>query len=209
MKENDISRATLGRIPIYLEHLKGLSSCPENISSTAIARELGFGEVQVRKDLGALCGKGRPKVGYKTETLIKCLEGYFETERTKAVLLGCGHFGRALLDFSGFDDLGLDISAGFDENILKAEKSAGGRPVLPMSDFAKFCGENEVSLGIINVPPEGAQDAFELLHENGIKAVWCMTPCRLSAPPDAVVEYENMVASSAYLKMQIDQRRTK
>ena len=56
-----------------------------------------------------------------------------------------------------------------------------------MSDFAKFCGENEVSLGIINVPPEGAQDAFELLYENGIKAVWCMTPCRLSAPPDAVV----------------------
>ena len=36
-----------------------------------------------------------------------------------------------------------------------------------------------------------------------------MTPCRLSAPPDAVGEYENMVASSAYLKMQIDQRRTK
>ena len=91
----------------------------------------------------------------------------------------------------------------------RIEKSAGGRPVLPMSDFAKFCGENEVSLGIINVPPEGAQDAFELLYENGIKAVWCMTPCRLSAPPDAVVEYENMVASSAYLKMQIDQRRTK
>ena len=159
--------------------------------------------------MGALCGKGRPKVGYKTETLIKCLEGYFETERTKAVLLGCGHFGRALLDFSGFDDLGLDISAGFDENILKAEKIRRGRPVLPMSDFCEILRRKR------GVPRNNKRSArrrsgrFRAVIRKRNKGGLVYDALPSFHPPDAVVEYENMVASSAYLKMQIDQRRTK
>ena len=52
MKTTDVSRAALGRIPVYLRFLESLPQDTETVSATVIAKELGFGEVQVRKDLG-------------------------------------------------------------------------------------------------------------------------------------------------------------
>lgn len=75
MERSAIPRATLGRLPDYLEFLKGLS--PEKtpcISAPAIARQLGLGEVQVRKDLGFVGGQGRPRIGFSTADLIRRLE---------------------------------------------------------------------------------------------------------------------------------------
>ena len=58
MKQTEISRATMGRLPGYLNYLRSLSKETRFISSTAIAKELELGEVQVRKDLSAVCGAG-------------------------------------------------------------------------------------------------------------------------------------------------------
>ena len=65
MKQIEVSRATMGRLPVYLKYLKNTDPSTENISATALAKELGLGEVQVRKDLGAVSGAGRPKTGYR------------------------------------------------------------------------------------------------------------------------------------------------
>ena len=61
LKEADVSRATLGRIPAYLKYLKALPTHIKNISATAISKELGLGEVQVRKDLGGFAAPESPK----------------------------------------------------------------------------------------------------------------------------------------------------
>ena len=98
----DISRATLGRIPAYLRYLKNLPPCVQTISATVIARELGLGEVQVRKDLGALCGTGKPKIGYVCAELIDSLEGCLRSDDGGTVIVGAGKLGRALLDYGGF-----------------------------------------------------------------------------------------------------------
>ena len=60
-----VSRATIGRIPLYLRYLKNADPTLENISATALAKALDLGEVQVRKDLAAVSGAGRPKTGYQ------------------------------------------------------------------------------------------------------------------------------------------------
>ena len=69
MKQIEVSRATMGRIPSYLKYLKSASHTSENISATALARQLGLGEVQVRKDLSSVSGAGRPKTGYNIKEL--------------------------------------------------------------------------------------------------------------------------------------------
>ena len=69
MKQIEVSRATMGRLPVYLKYLKNTDPSTENISATALAKELGLGEVQVRKDLGAVSGAGRPKTGYRISEL--------------------------------------------------------------------------------------------------------------------------------------------
>ena len=78
MIKNQISKATLGRMPKYLEFLKSASQT--YISSSAIAKALSLGEVQVRKDLSAICGKGKPKIGYLRTDLIDCIEEYTEPD---------------------------------------------------------------------------------------------------------------------------------
>ena len=71
-----ISRATLGRAPAYLKFLRGIEDSTANISATTIAKELELGEVQVRKDLRALCGSGKPKTGYRVDELTASLAAF-------------------------------------------------------------------------------------------------------------------------------------
>lgn len=87
MKQIEVSRATMGRIPTYLKYLKSASHISENISATALAKQLGLGEVQVRKDLSSVSGAGRPKTGYNIKELIDTLEKFLIPTRTIMLFL--------------------------------------------------------------------------------------------------------------------------
>ena len=75
MEKHSVSKATLGRLPCYLEILKGIS--PEEvpyISATAIAKKLSLGEVQVRKDLAAVSGAENLSLAMLQQSLSKKLK---------------------------------------------------------------------------------------------------------------------------------------
>mgnify|MGYP004651207655 FL=1 len=203
LKETEISRPALGRIPMYLRFLKGLPESMQSISSTVIAKELGLGEVQVRKDLGALCGSGKPKVGYQRKELIESLEKFMTGDKVEAVIIGAGRLGKALLDYSGFEDFGISVLAAFDAKTQEDTVSEGGKPILPMSEFSEFCKTHKIGIGIIAVPSDTAQSVSNLFYENGVRLMWCFAPCQLYKPADAVIQYENLALSLAHLKMQI------
>ena len=204
MKQIEVSRAAMGRIPTYLEYLKSAAHNTENISATALAGALGMGEVQVRKDLASVSGAGRPKTGYNVLELINALENFLRGDKSGGiVIVGAGKLGRALLDYGGFNDYGLEISAAFDIAVSDEEKSDCGKPIYPMDRFADFCKNNDVKIGIITVPKRAAQEVCDLLVKSGIKAVWCFAACSLSVPDDVVIQYENMALSLAYLNKRI------
>lgn len=209
LKKNKLSKATLGRVPAYLGFLKSLDKNVVNVSATMIAKQLGFGEVQVRKDLGAISATGKPRVGYLRKELTERLEKLLEREDGNAVIIGAGRLGKALLDYGGFGNYGIDILAAFDIKIESEETSKGGKKLLPLSLLSSFCRENNVKLGVIAVPSENAQEVCDLLCEYGIKAIWCFAPCRLYKPADVIIQYENMALSLAHLKMQIKHNEEK
>ena len=100
-----ISTGLLRRLPLYLRYLQSLPEETANVSATTIANALGLGDVQVRKDLGAVSGKGRPKTGYDRLLLIETLHDFLGYNKTKnAVIFGAGKLGNALMSYSGFDD---------------------------------------------------------------------------------------------------------
>lgn len=109
-----ISKATLQRLPIYLNFLKSMPEAPEYISATTLANALRLGEVQVRKDLACISDAGKPKVGYMTKDLVAVLENYLGNDVNDAVLVGVGHLGKALMAYKGFEEYGFKIVAGFD-----------------------------------------------------------------------------------------------
>lgn len=204
MKDAEISRATLGRIPGYLRYLKKLPPEVGHISATTVAKDLGLGEVQVRKDLGALCGSGKPKIGYVKDDLIKSLESFLDRKNGETIIIGAGRLGRALLDYDGFDKFGLSLVAAFDKAADEKLISDSGKPILPMEKLPEFCRTHDVKLGIIAVPADAAQEICNTLYDNGIKAMWCFAQCKLYKPADAVIQYENLALSLAHLKMQTE-----
>lgn len=205
MKTTDVSRAALGRIPVYLKYLKGLPPSTDTVSATTIARALGLGEVQVRKDLGAMCGSGKPRVGYAVKDLIESLESLTDSRNGSTVIVGAGKLGRALLDYGGFSEYGLTLLAAFDAGVTTEEISQSGKPILPMSGFSDYLKAHDISIGVIAVPTQAAQEVCDLLCESGIKAIWCFAPCKLEVPQNVAIRYENMALSLAHLKAQIKQ----
>ena len=202
MNGYSIPKATLGRLPQYLEYLRSLPEIRRTISATAIAKALSLGDVQVRKDLASVCGAGKPKIGYETDKLITDIESHLGYERlTNAVLVGAGKLGRALLDYDGFEDFGVKIVAGFDRNEKALKK--GEKDILPIRDIAAYCREHKVKLGIITVGKGSAQEVCDKLVETGIKAIWNFAPVTLKVPNGILLKQENLALSLAYLNNQI------
>ena len=204
MNGYSISKATLGRLPRYLEYLQSLPEARSTISATVIARELSLGDVQVRKDLAAVSGAGKPKVGYQTKKLILDIESHLGYERhTNAVLVGAGKLGKALLDFAGFEDFGVRIIAGFDCNEKALSLGKGAKEILPISDIGTYCREHGVRLGIITVGQGSAQEVCDILVASGIEAIWNFAPVALKVPSNVLLKQENLALSLAHLNNQI------
>ncbi len=205
MSYNSIPKATLGRLPKYLLYLKELPDIKDaTISATAVAKGLSLGEVQVRKDLAAVSGAGKPKIGYKRAKLIDDIEnclGYDEV--THAVLVGAGKLGRALLDYDGFEKFGVKIIAGFDCNEKAFHIGKNSKEILPIKDICVYCKEHDVKLGIITVGQGSAQEVCDILTESGIKAIWNFAPCALKVPSGVLLKHENLALSLAHLNNQI------
>ena len=204
MKQKEISKSVLKRLPSYVAYLRTLSdSASPYISATALANALGMGEVQVRKDLAMVSDGGRPKIGYLRESLIEDIEqflGYDNT--TDAVLIGAGKLGQALLGYNGFDAYGLNILAAFDAKPT-ADATEDGKPIYPMEQLESFCRANKVLMGIITVPTAYAQEVCDQLIACGIKAVWNFAPTHLEVPGNILVQNENMATSLAVLSMHL------
>lgn len=205
MERSNVTKATLGRLPQYLQFLNGLPHGQyDHISATTIAKMLSLGEVQVRKDLAAVSGLGKPKVGYRTSELIKDLEDALGCKKlTPAILVGAGKLGRALLDYNGFEEYGVQITAAFDcnEQVLRMNKTS--KEILPISSLKKYCTENGIRIGIITVGSGSAQDVCDQMLEAGITAIWNFAPCQLKVPNNVLVKQENLALSLAHLNSQI------
>lgn len=203
MQLTNVSREQLKRLPIYLDYLKSLPEDSEIISATAIAKALGLGDVQVRKDLAKVSCAGRRGTGRSREELLQDIEGYLDlATKTGAVVVGAGKLGCALLDYTGFEKQGLNILAGFDI-APGTGRTESGKPVYPMNRLAAFCRHYDVLTGIIAVPADSAQQACDSLVACGVRAIWNFAPAYLKVPDHVALQSENPAVSLTALRMQI------
>ncbi|MDO4495247.1 MAG: redox-sensing transcriptional repressor Rex [Clostridiaceae bacterium] len=190
------------RLSVYLQFLRQLPPETTAISATTIAKNIGYGDVQVRKDLASVSGEGKPRTGYEVAGLKTALENYlgFNSPK-KAVIVGAGKLGTALLEYEEFAHWGLEIAAAFD---IDESKCTGSKPVYNISRFKEFCEKEDIKIGIITVPASAAQQVCDLICETPIKAVWSFAPTHLNVPEGVTVQYENMAASLANISCRID-----
>lgn len=208
METIKVSKKLLKRLPVYLHYIKYLSEKTENISATKMAKALNLGDVLVRKDLAKVSDGGRRKLGYNREQLIRDIEAFLDVNSTTcAIIIGAGKLGQALMDYQGFEKSGLQILAGFDIS-PNAKKTEGGKPIYSMNRLESFCRHNAISIGIITVPAEHAQQVCDKLVENGVTAIWNFAPVLLNVPDHIVVQSENLAVSLTALRMQLKSQNT-
>ena len=201
------------RLPVYLRLLKEARNRGDDVvSCTRIAEEFGQRSVQVRKDLAITGVSGRPKVGYRVDELIEAIESFLGWDvKTTAFLVGVGNLGRALLNYEGFVEHGLDVAAAFDANPALFGQEINGRVVRPLDQIASTAARLReegriVEMGIVTVPARAAQPVADKLVGIGVRAIWNYAPVRLDLPSDVVYEEVKLSASFAVLTNRLRRR---
>lgn len=205
MENKNVSQAILRRLPIYLNYLKSLPREEvEHISSVKVAEQLGFGDVQVRKDLASVCKGGKPKVGYVLEELINDLEVFLGSrEIDNAIVIGAGKLGGALLDYKGFDKYGLNVIMAFDIDNNVVESNQLTKKVKHLSELNDFCKIHNVKIGIITTPAENAQEICDLIIECGVMGIMNFTTTQLKVPNNVLVQNIDIASMLALIKVNL------
>ena len=200
------SRATLPepsirRLPWYLSYARRLDNLNvEYVSSTQISKELNVRSSQIAKDLSFLNIRGKTRIGYEVHSLVTELEEFLGFNRHHdAVVIGTGSLGTALMQDHGLEYYGLNIVAGFDVRKDVIGKHLGGLPVYDIKDLPAWQREHGVSIAILTVPVDHAQEAADLAIASGVPALWNFTPCRIKAPNDVVITNTSIYAHLAII----------
>lgn len=184
-----IPEPTLRRLPWYLAYLSTLrSQNVDNISTTRIAEDLRVAPSQIAKDLSFLGLKGKTRIGYSVGELENALSEFLGfRNRHNAVMVGVGSLGAALIADSGLQRYGLNIVAGIDVNPEIVGTRICSVPVFDYGSLPDLVRKLDITIGIIAVPVDCAQEAAHSITDAGIKAIWNFTPTRISAPAGVVV----------------------
>lgn len=201
MSKYVISFAMMSRLPLYLNYLETLKEKGvEKVSATMLARDMGLGEVLVRKELAVVSGKGKPRIGYKTSALIKDFDNFLQVDKnTKAVIIGAGKLGRALLGYNQFKKFGVEIVAAFDNDVDKIDN----KKIFSLNRLSAYIKDNKIKIGIITVPKDQAAEVYNTLVESGIKAIWNFAPVILKKVPGVLVKQQNLALSLAHLNVML------
>lgn len=179
-----------------------------HVSSVQLARICEQNPSVVKKDLSLILSEeGKPRVGYDVDRLIEDVEKSLDyTTDKRAIIVGVGNLGRALLNYRGFEDYGLQIVAGFDsdQNAVNREQFAQ-KPIYHVDQMKRVIKRLQVKMAILTTPGEVAQDVANQLIDCGILAIWNFTNAHVSAPRGIAIRQENMAASLAILSNQLKQ----
>ena len=199
--------ACVKRMPAYLQLLRVLQAeGQEHVSGTVLASVHNLESVIVRKDLAMTGAVGTPRIGFGITELIAAIERFLGWDnQTKAVLVGVGSLGTALLGYHGFQNFGFRIVGAFDHDPKIIGKWVHGRKVQAMDQLIPFVRRGEILLGVLTVPTAAAQEAAESLVRAGIKGIWNFTPLKLQLPDEVVSQKEDLAEGLAVLSHRLHQ----
>ncbi len=183
MRYHKVPDETIQRLPIYLRELLFLrEQGQQSISSQDLADYLGVNSWQIRKDFSYFGSFGTPGVGYNIKKLIKQISKILRLDvGHKAALVGVGNLGSAVLAYRGFKTYGFDIVAVFDSDPTKIGRKANNVTIEDISKIQSLKRRN-ISLGIIAVPHNAAQQTAEALIKAGVGGILNFSPCYITGP---------------------------
>ena len=202
MKRVKVSNNVIRRLPRYLRKLDELQENGINrISSFELGQQLGLTPSQIRQDFSCFGEFGQQGYGYNVSGLREQIASILGMDRGyRAILVGVGNIGHALMDNFSFADCGVELAAAFDikENLIGTEFK--GVPILAEAQLEEYLKNNDIALAVLCVPKEVAVNVTKILTDNGIEAIWNFTNMELTGPNSPII-VENVHFSDSLLSL--------
>jgi redox-sensing transcriptional repressor len=199
-----IPRATVARLPTYLQYLEEVGPGHKTVSSDDIAEAAGSTAAQVRKDLSHLENIGTRGVGYDVSILRDLISRALGLGSARPVaIVGAGNLGSALARYGGFEQRGFLISGIYDADPARIGTEAAGLTVRHVSELVNDAGRTHFEIGIIATPPEAAQAVADLMVEAGVKAILNFAPLVVKVPGTVTVRRVDLATELRILSYHI------
>ena len=202
MKRVKVSNNVIRRLPRYLRKLDDLMAGGiSRISSKELGVQLGLTPSQIRQDFSCFGEFGQQGYGYNVPALREQIASILGMDRGfRAILIGVGNIGHALMDNFCFSDWGFHLAAAFDIKPELIGTSFQGVPILSMEELGSYIRSNPVDVAVLAVPKEAAIPVTELLTASGIEAIWNFTNVELTEPNSSTI-VENIHFSDSLLSL--------
>ncbi|MEA3448203.1 MAG: redox-sensing transcriptional repressor Rex [Bacteroidota bacterium] len=184
---------TVERLSQYRRILyNNLNKGKDNIYSHELASQLQLTPVQVRRDIMLIGYSGTQRKGYLVEDLItrigKVLDG---NQKLNTATIGIGHLGNAITTYFSGKRTKLDIAVAFDVDENKINRVIGDVRCYHINELCNKIKELNISIAILTLPPEHAQEITDKLVVCGIKGILNFTSVPLNIPDNINIYVED------------------
>jgi redox-sensing transcriptional repressor len=179
-----IPEGVIERLPVYLNVAIQLrQGGVATVSSARLGGLCRVNPAQIRRDLTHFGSFGRPGIGYEVSYLVDELQRILGSDHThRIVLVGAGNLGSAIASYDGLRKHGFLVAAVFDNDPRRIGTRVGGVEVRDISALAHVVRAEKISIGVVAVPPEAAQEVTDQLAAAGIRVVLNYTPVMVQVP---------------------------
>lgn len=187
-----ISGATLHRYPIYLKALRKIKKDgKEKIMSNELAKYVNIKSTTIRRDFSLIGTLGKQGYGYNVNDLIDIFSKELGGEyNEKIILIGCGNFGKTILNYNHWSDVVGEIVCAFDKFPEKVTNVS--IPVYDIKDIKEHLPEG-CKIAILAVSGD-VQNTVDLLTSVGIKGILDMTHQHFIVPEGIIVKEIDIVS---------------
>ncbi len=194
MKEKQISKAVIKRMPRYRRYLHELQKRGiHKISSKDFSERIGYTASQIRQDLNNFGGFGQQGYGYNVDNLHDEIGNILGLDKEyKIVIVGFGRLGQAIANYLVNYEPNFHIAGIFDVKQIIQDVEFKDAQVLTCGSLSGFVSEEDVDIAVITVPIGKAQIVADTVVDAGIKGIWNLTSTDLELPEHIAVQNVHM-----------------
>jgi redox-sensing transcriptional repressor len=188
---------TIERLSEYRRTLfRCLDEGKTHIFSHELAGLQNITAVQVRRDIMFIGYASKGRKGYSIHELIKVIAGIVDpAEVINLAVVGYGNLGKAISSYLHNKRPMLRLVAAFD---IDPKKIGAGNSVVQcysLERLREVIDSQNISIALLTVPAEAAQQMAKALVGSGIKGILNFTTYNISVPEDIYLEEYDMITS--------------
>ena len=214
MKNAKISNAVIKRLPRYRRYLIELrKKGVEKISSKEFSALIGYTASQIRQDFSNFGDFGQQGYGYSVQGLYEEISAILGLDKEhRMVIVGAGNLGQAIAKYTHIQKSGFVVHGVFEIDPKLIGKKLGNTEIMNYEDVVDFIEKEDISIGIICVGQDSAQEVADRLSFAGVKGIWNFAPTDIEVPKTIALENVHLsdsLHSLAYHMNDMQKKETK